>query len=253
MKKLDRILNLILPILTIGAILILWAVMANAVGSEYILPSVSKTFTEFFALFKNSSFYLAFLLTIARSLIAFVLSFIIAAIFAVLAFKNKKSERVVLTITSIIRALPTVAIVVPVLFWTDGNDQVTPVIVTMLVVMPTTYTQLLNALKSIDKTVVEAGMVDGADRKKLFFKVEFPQILPSVCMTIGSGISINFKLMVAAEVLSATVRSLGNMLNLANYSGEIAKMMALVITAIIFGIICEFAFKKLADKLGSWR
>lgn len=251
MKKIDKIINLILPVLTVGAILILWAVMANAVGSEYILPSVSKTFTEFFALFQNGSFYLAFLLTIVRSLIAFILSFIIATIFAVLAFKSKKAERVVITITSIIRALPTVAIVLLLLFWT--NSQVAPVIVTMLVVMPTTYTQLLNALKSIDKTVVEAGMVDGADRKKLFLKVEFPQILPSVCMTIGSGISLNFKLMVAAEVLSATVRSLGNMLNLANYSGEIAKMMALVMMAIIFGIICEFAFKKLADKLGNWR
>ena len=58
---------------------------------------------------------------------------------------------------------------------------------------------------------------------------------------------------IAAEVLSATVESLGNMLNLANYSAQIAKMMALVISAILFGIICEFIFKKISDKVGEWK
>lgn len=251
MRKFDKALNLILPLITVGAILIVWAVMAKIVGSSYILPSVSETLVEFIALFSNASFYIAFSLTLLRSLIAFILSFIFAGVLAFLAFKSKKAERVVITITSIIRALPTIAIVLLLLFWT--NSQVAPVIVTMLVVMPTTYTQLLNALKSIDKTVVEAGMVDGANRRKLFLNVEFPQILPSVFMTIGSGISLNFKLMVAAEVLSATVKSLGNMLNLANYSAEIAKMMALVLTAILFGIICELIFKKISDKVGEWK
>lgn len=253
MKKFDKILNLILPLIAIGAILIVWAVMAKMVGSSYILPNVSETFFEFLMLFSSTKFYLAFLYTLLRSFIAFILSFVVAGILAFLAFKSKRAERVVITITSIVRALPTIAIVVPILFWTDGDDQITPVIVTMLVVMPTTYTQILNALKSIDKTVVEAGMVDGADRKRLFFKVEFPQILPSVFMTVGSGISLNFKLMVAAEVLSATIISLGNMLNLANYSAEIAKMMALVITAILFGIICEVIFKKISDRVGNWK
>ncbi len=251
MKKIDKILNVLLPILTVVAILLIWSVMASAVGSEYILPSVSKALVAFIDLFKSASFYVAFFSTVLRSVIGFILSFIISAVFAFLAFKNKKAERVIITVTSVIRALPTVAIVLLLLFWT--SSKIAPVIVTMLVVMPTTYTQLFNALNSIDKTVVEAGMVDGADRKKLFFRVEFPQIAPEVCLTVGSGLSLNFKLMVAAEVLSATVKSLGNMLNLANYSGEIAHMMALVITAIIFGIICEFVFKKISDRIGNWK
>ena len=251
MKKLDKALHLILPLLTVGAILIIWAVMAKMVGSKYILPSVSETVAEFFALFKNSSFYLSFLSTVLRSVIAFLLSFIIASVFAILAFKSKRAERVVLTIISIIRALPTVAIVLLLLFWT--NTQVAPVIVTMLVVMPTTYTQLLNALKSIDKTVVEAGAVDGADRKKLFFKVEFPQILPSVCMTVGSGLSLNFKLMVAAEVLAATVNSIGYQLTYNNYNLEIATMIALVLIIVIVAVLVELVFSLLSKKVGKWK
>ena len=251
MKKTDKILNLILPIITVSCLLVIWMVASVSVGSEYILPDPVKTFNELVSLFGQSNFYVAFLLTLLRSVIAFVLSFIIASVCAFLSHKSKKAEKVILTVISILRALPTVSIVLLLLFWT--NNQVAPVVVTMLVVMPTTYTHVKSAFETVDKTSIEAGMVDGADRKQSFLKVEFPQIAPAMYSAIGSGLSLNFKLMVAAEVLSATVKSLGNLLNIANYNGQIAKMLAMVIVAVVFGIIVEFVFNKISKRAGEWR
>ena len=251
MKKRDKLINLMLPIITIGAILLIWSVMALMVDSEYILPSVSDTFSALISLFKDKNFYLAFSLTLLRSLIAFISSFIIAGFCAFLAYKTKRLERVILTVMSVLRALPTVAIVLLLLFWT--NSQVAPVIVTMLVVLPTTYTHLNSAFCSIDRRVVEASMVDGANSRQTLLKIELPQIAPSVYSAIGSGISLNFKLMVAAEVLSATLKSLGNMLNNAKFSFDIALMLAMVIFAVIFGIVIEAVFNKISKKSGEWR
>lgn len=251
MKKDNKILNLILPLITIACILLLWSVAAYSVGSKYILPTVPETVEALLLLLTEQKFYLAFSLTLLRSVIAFLLSFFIASVCAFLAHKNQKAERVVLTLMSILRALPTVSIVVLLLFWT--NNQIAPVIVTMLVVMPTTYTHIKSALDSIDKTTIEAGMVDGADRLQSFIEIEFPQIAPAVMSAIGSGLSLNFKLMVAAEVLSATVKSLGNMLNIANYNSEIASLLAMVIVAVLFGIIVEFVFNKISNKMSDWK
>ena len=251
MKKRDKLINLTLPIITIGAILLIWSVMALMVDSEYILPSVSDTFSALISLFKDKNFYLAFSLTLLRSLIAFISSFIIASFCAFLAYKTKRLERVILTVMSVLRALPTVAIVLLLLFWT--NSQVAPVIVTMLVVLPTTYTHLNSAFCSIDRRVVEASMVDGANSSQTLLKIELPQIAPSIYSAIGSGISLNFKLMVAAEVLSATLKSLGNMLNNAKFSFDIALMLAMVIFAVIFGIVIEAVFNKISKKSGEWR
>lgn len=251
MKKDNKILNLILPLITIACILLLWSVAAYSVGSKYILPTVPETVEALLLLLTEQKFYLAFSLTLLRSVIAFLLSFFIASVCAFLAHKNQKVERVVLTLMSILRALPTVSIVVLLLFWT--NNQIAPVIVTMLVVMPTTYTHIKSAFDSIDKTTIEAGMVDGADRLQSFIEIEFPQIAPAVMSAIGSGLSLNFKLMVAAEVLSATVKSLGNMLNIANYNSEIASLLAMVIVAVLFGIIVEFVFNKISNKMSDWK
>ena len=123
----------------------------------------------------------------------------------------------------------------------------------MLVVLPTTYTHLKSALDAVDKTAVEAGKVDGAGKKALFFKIELPQIAPSLFNAVGSGLSLNFKLMVAAEVLSATAKSLGNMLNNASFSAEIAQMLGIVVVVIILGLTVEFIFNKLSEKYGNWR
>ena len=253
MKKGDKILNLILPILTVGCILLVWTVASLSVNNEYVLPSVVQTLNELFLLLGQAKFYIAFLFTLLRSVIAFLISFILASVLSFLAHKSKKAERVAFTITSILRALPTVAIVLPLLFLTRSNTQVTPVVVTMLVVMPTTYTHLKSALDSVDKSAVEASMVDGASKIQSFIKVELPQIAPAVYSAVGSGLSLNFKLMVAAEVLSATVKSLGNLLNVASFNGQIASMIAMVIVAVLFGLIIEAVFIKISKKVSDWR
>ena len=123
----------------------------------------------------------------------------------------------------------------------------------MLVVMPTVYTNLRTALDGVDKTTIDAGKVDGAGKKNLFFFIELPQIAPPLYNVIGSGLSLNLKLMVAAEVISATVKSLGAMLNNSSYNAEIVTMLAIVVAILIIGLLIEFIFNKLSQKVGEWR
>ena len=251
MKKVNKIINLILPLITVVCLLLLWDFASIKAGSEYILPSVEKTFLALKEILFTRKFLIAFYNTFLRSLVAFIISFALACVMAFLSNRYQKALRVINTIISIIRSLPTISIVLILLFWT--NVQVAPVIVTMRVVLPTTYTHVKSALDGVDKGALEAGRVDGANKFNLFLRVEFPQIAPSVYSAIGAGISLNFKLMVAAEVLSATVKSLGNTLNVYNYNAQIAEMLAVVITAVVFGIVVEFIFNKISQKTGEWR
>lgn len=250
-SKVEKILNLILPIVTVLAIILIWAVSAKTIDSEYILPSVSKTAEEFFTLLKSAEFYRSFAFTLLRSLIAFIISFVLAFTFAFLSVKVKYAKKIIMPVISIMRALPTIAIVLLLLFWT--NSKIAPVIVTMLVVLPTLYTHVDSAFLSLDKTVIEAGRVDGANENNVFFKIELPQMLPSVYSAIGSGISLNFKLMVAAEVIAQTANSIGYMLNTSKVYFEIANMLALVCFTVIFGVIVEMVFSYLSKKSSSWK
>ena len=174
----------------------------------------------------------------------------ISFILAYCSSKKVWAEKLILPIISITRTLPTIAIAWLILFWT--NNQIAPVVITMLVVLPTSYTQIKSALDSVNKTSIEAGKVDGSGWINLFFKIEFPQIASDVFSVIGSGLALNLKLMVAAEVLTATIKSLGNMINLAS-PFEVAKTIALSIVVLILGLLVEFLFNGLSKKAGRWR
>lgn len=246
-----KILNFILPVVVVFALVILWGSVAKKIDNQYILPSVNSTIEEFVALFSNGEFYRALFNTLLRSLIAFVFSFLFAFTLAVASVKIKYVRSAVSPLISIMRALPTIAVVLLLLFWT--NSKIAPVIVTTLVVLPTSYTQIDGAFSSLDKTVVEAGRVDGANEFQVFAKIELPLLLPTVFSCVGSGISLNFKLMVAAEVISQTAYSLGYLLNTSKVYFETAKMLALVLATVVFGVLIETLFNKLSSKSGEWK
>ena len=250
MKKLNKIFNLILPIFTVGVLLIVWSIIALVQDNEFVVPSIQKTLQECSVLLGEKTFYIALCLTLIRSVIAFLLSFLISFTLAYFASKRAWAERVILTIMSITRTLPTIAIAWLILFWT--NREIAPIVITMLVVLPTSYTQIKGALDGVNKNTIEAGKVDGAGWLNVFTKIELPQIAPQVYSFIGSGLALNFKLMVAAEVLSTTLKSLGNMINLAT-PFNVARVLSLSIVVIVLGLVVEFLFNKLSKRAGSWQ
>ena len=246
MNSKKDILSKSLPIITIACIFFIWSIASAVIGSEYILPSVNQTLSALVKLFYSGEFYLSVAMTFLRSIIAFLISFIVAFLLARIRCKLELASRVIEPVIGVIRALPTIAVILLLMFWT--NSRVAPIIVTVLVVLPTSYTNLVTAFNGVDKTTVEAGAVDGANVKQLFAFVEFPQIEPAFYKSVGSGISLNFKLMVAAEVLAQTANSLGYLLNTSKVYFEIPQMMALVIVAVMIGVVVELIFNKIAEK-----
>jgi NitT/TauT family transport system permease protein len=119
--------------------------------------------------------------------------------------------------------------------------------------LPTLYTHIDSALFSLDKTVAEAGRVDGANEKAVFKLIELPQIAPAIYSGVGSGISLNLKLMVAAEVIAQTAKSIGYLLNTSKVYFEVAQMLAIVCFVVILGVIIESIFNRLSKKSGDWK
>ena len=246
MKKQDKLLNALLPFLTVAVIFGLWGLAAAKVDSEYVLPTVGDTFAALGELLKSAEFYRAYFGTLLRSVVAFAIAFSLAFIAAFVAYKCDKAKRALKPLIVIIRALPTIAVVLLLVLWTSSF--VAPVIVTFLVVFPTLYNNLYAALCGIDKDLNEMCKVFGVSNKKRLTKVVFPQIAPEFITSAGAGLTLNLKLMVAAEVLAQTARSMGYLLNTSKIYFEISTMLALVLITVITGLIIEFLFSFWAKK-----
>lgn len=240
-----------LPLLSIALALVIWSISAYSIDSEYVLPTIPKTIEKFLSLFSSGKFYLSVLFTFVRSVIAFLLSFIIAFVVSYFSYKSIAVKKFFAPLLAICRALPTVAVVLLLLFWTTSN--IAPIIVTMIVILPTLFTETSNSFAGIDKTLIEMARLDRASEIEILFKIMLPQILPELLIIIGSGLSLNIKLMVASEVLSQTANSLGLMITVAKSYFEIATMIALVLISVLLSVAVEYLFKYLSKRNSGWR
>lgn len=251
MNKSKKIQNLILPLISLLSLLAVWGVSARILGKEYILPTVGSTFRSMISMFGKLSFYRALLFTLLRSIVAFAVSFSLAFIFAYFSKKSYKFKKIISPFISIMRALPTVAIILLLIVWT--NSYVAPIIVTMLVVLPTIYVSVYNSIDVVDPKQIEMCKLYGLSDRAILKQVQIPQILPPMLVSAGTGLSLNLKLMVAAEVISATSRSIGALLNNASQTAEVSQMLAIVVVTVVLGLIIEGIFSILSKKAGKWK
>ena len=250
-EKGQKIIYNLIPVFSVAVLICLWAISSAIVGNG-VFASPKQAVIALIEIFSYSEFYLALGGTLLRTLIAFAFSFLVALVLAFFSKKSQAFKRAVSPIISITRALPTVAIVLLLLFLTSNNSQVAPVVVTSLIVIPTSYVNILTSLEAVESEEIEMCNAFGVDKKLIIKKLYLPKTAPSMLIAVGSGICLNLKLMVAAEVLAFTANSIGYFLKLCS-EYDFAKMLALVLVTVVIGLIIEWVFALLSKKAGEWR
>lgn len=248
MKKINKTLNICLPIITILVLLLIWFVASKIVDEAIILPTPIAVLSKTFETLGKCEFWINFVSTMGRGVIAFSISFLLGTALAVLVSYAKMSKTVVNVLISIIRAMPTIAVILLLLLWT--SSRVASVVVTMLVVLPTMYTSMQVALNKVDNEIITMMKSFNIPKKTQYTRYILPITLPSTIQTIGSGLSLNIKLIVAAEVIAGTARSIGNMMTEAKVYFETAELFAIVLLMVIIAVAIELIFHKIAYKVG---
>lgn len=252
MKKIDfKKANFIYSLASLLIMLLVWIIFAVSVKNEYLVPSFTETVKAFFACFSSALFYRSILATLLRVLLAFLISFLFAFICSCLSFVFKPFSSFIKPIISVIRTLPTMAVLLLVLVWFSPKNA--PVFLCFLVLFPMIYLQFIAGFNSIDKGLIDASKVFNMTKKEKLTKIYIPLIFPYVFSHIGGNLSFAIKLTVSAEVMAYTHISLGGLINTANIYLQTAEVLALTIFAIIIGLIIEGVFSIISTKIFKWR
>ena len=222
-----------------------WIIAYALVGNEYVLPSFWETVKEFGRLLIEVSFWRAFGNTLLRTLWAFAFSLVLGVGLALLASLHEAVRAVFAPIISLLRTVPTMAIILMLLIWT--NPRVAPVIVSLLVLFPSVYAATLAAVDEVGENYGELAKAYGVSVKRKIFKMYLPLAAPSVLKQSGAIFSMGLKITISGEVLSQTFRSLGGMMQQAQTYLDIPRLLALTILAVVLGFLleglCALAYK----------
>ena len=161
----------------------------------------------------------------------------------------KGVDGVMRPIIAVIRTLPTMAVLIPLILYT--NRFTAPIIVAMLVLFPMIYAQFKSALDNIDGQIIRTTKVFKLTRRQKVFKVNFPLVAPNLLSHTGSNLSFAIKLIISAEVMIGAYTSIGGMIQYAGYE-NLPRLFALTLFAILIGIVLETTFHMLSKKLFKW-
>ncbi|MBQ8406092.1 MAG: ABC transporter permease subunit [Clostridia bacterium] len=238
--------NFIQTAVAIVVLLAAWLIAYFCIGNSSLVPAPWASAKEFGVLFASGGFWRGFFATMARVFLAFGISFVLAVIFAVIAYLYPSFAGIFTPIVSAFRSLPVLAIVLILLSILGAGA--TPVAVAFLSLFPMLYTGILTALLAIDKHIIETSKVYGASLWARIWRVYLPLSAPSVLREAGGAISFSLKLVVSAEVVAMTAKSLGYMMQDAKAWGDIPQLFALVTLTFILGLILELIMTALAEK-----
>lgn len=246
MKKffLNRKLNILYSVLAVLAMWVIWIIAFHAVGNRLLVPSWSETFKEIWLCFKSADFWKALWGTLVRTLISFVVSFALAGICAAISCVAQPFRAAFRPVVAFVRILPTLAVILLILRWTENDKNIAPVIVTVLVLFPMIYAQITAAVDGIDGGLKDFIKVYGIKRNVALFKIYLPAVCPNVLAQTGANVSLGLKIMVSGEVLAFTLNGVGGLMQSANLAAMTARLAALTLIVVAAGIIIDLIFSQ---------
>lgn len=236
------------------AIVVLWLVWLIAyftVKNDYVLPSFWETFAAAGGYLSSGEFWYAFGKTFLRTFLAFAFSVMFGVGFAVLSQSFHGVRSFLAPAISILRTVPTMAIILILLLWTSPS--VAPVVVSVFMLFPAVYAAALASLDEAEAEYGELARVFRVERKRKIFRMYLPLVSPPLIKQAGAIFSMGLKVTVSGEVLAATYRSLGGLMQEAKMYVQMPQLIALTIITVLLGFLLEGACVLAYKLIVRWR
>lgn len=246
-----KVLSSLIPLWVALGVLLVWWIVSLFIGVELIMPTPWVTLKETFRLFSSGDFWLGLGNTLLRSLVAFAFSFVIALSLAVLSSLSTVFSKAAGGILAVVRSIPTMSVILLLLIWTKPTGA--PVFVAAIVICPTLYSAFCGAIGSVDPKLKEMCKLYRVSKKEQIVKLYLPSMAEGMFEGTASGLSLNLKLVIAAEALALTKNSVGGMMQSAKVWLETGQLMALTLVAVLLGVFAEWIVRSVGKAVMKWK
>lgn len=229
--------NVIFSAAAVVLLILVWIAAYFLVRNDYVLPSFWETLRETGRLLGEASFWRALGNTFLRTLWAFLGSFAAGVALAVPAHLKRGVRAFLAPVISVLRTLPTMAIILMLLLWT--TPAAAPVIVAALVLFPAVYAAALACLDEVGEEYGELTRAFRVNIGRQIGRMYLPLAAPVMLRQSGSLFSLGLKVVISGEVLASTYRSLGGMMQDAQMYLNMPRLMALTLLVLLMGFALE--------------
>lgn len=228
--------------------LAIWHIAAAAIGQRILLVSPIAVFVRFFELLGEAEVWHAAVFSTLRIGCGFLLSLFLAVILSSLASCRKWVRIALEPLVQAFKVVPVASIVIVVLIWVPSRNL--SVIISFMMVFPVLYTNLLSAIDSTDRGMLEMSRVFRLSRYRKFRLVYLPQVYPYFLSSSSLALGLAWKSGVAAEVIGIPSGSMGDLLYEAKIFFATADVFAYTLLIVLLSVGFEFIMNLLIRMTG---
>lgn len=172
----NKIEAVVLPLATVGALLVLWELGVRIFGvPAYIAPAPSQVAAEFVA--KFDILWANFIPTFYEAVLGFIAGNLAAILIAVAFVHNRKVEKAFFPLAVFINTIPILAIA-PILVLIFGSGLTAKVVIAGLICFFPTLVNMVRGLESVSPQSLELARILSASKSEVFWKIRLPSSLP---------------------------------------------------------------------------
>lgn len=244
-----KVKNFVIKILVLCFWIAVWEMAARLINQEIFLPSPIAVLLTIIDLSKKAGFWLSIINSFIRIISGFFLGLMFGTILAVLSYKSTIIYELISPLMKVIKSTPVASFIILALVWISSKNL--SVLISFLMVLPVSYSNMLYGLKSTDVKLLEMAKVFHLSRGKKIWAIYLPTVLPFIISAISVGLGFSFKSEIAAEVIGRPANSIGLNLYEAKLYLMIKELFAWTIVIILISVLFEKLVMKIVRHYGS--
>lgn len=238
----------LMTLLVLVGVIILWEVLPPALGiPRFIIPTFSQTLDELGRMWRQEDLLANTASTALFTVLGFVLGSVLGAAIGYLLGMSEFWEKVLSPYILALQIAPKVAFAPLFIMW-FGFNSMPKLLVTVLIVFFPVLVNVLQAMKTVDRDILNLARAYTLTRWQIFWKVQFPSTLPSLM----AGLRIASTLAVIGVTVGELVggnTGLGFLISFGSGQANAAMVFNAIILLTLIGIMLYSALTWIEARL----
>ena len=236
-----RIWQLVLPALTIVAVVVAWEALVRLRGIAPIyLPAPSSVFVYLSRMIADGSMPYHLGITLLRIFVGFALAAVCGIVLGVLMGMSGTVARVADVWIAALYPLPKISLIPLLIIWVGTGEAYKIVISAISAFFPIVISTYAG-IRQTDRGLIKAAKDLGANARQIQLKVVIPGAIPSIFAGLHLGMGIAIILVVAAEMIGGS--SQGGMGWLLISSGQVMETEKVFASLIVLAVVGAVVIK----------
>jgi len=230
---------------------VIWELVSRLglLPSEFF-PPLTTVFVKLYSAVVSGEVLQAEWLTLARAISGASIAVFTAISCAILTSTFRTCDALFAPIAEFLRPLPPAALIPISIFFLGIGPGLFLFTIALAAVWPI-YINATNALRSVDRTLIETPRSFGCGRWTTLWQIRLPNAMPEIITGTRIGVGIALLATVVVEMLAGR-GGIGYLLFETAFSLRVAEMFGIMIVAGLNGILLNFLVVKLGRVFAGW-